>query len=89
MKLDINNKFRKLNVWTLQITFLHKEKTFTRESRKDLETNKSENYNYVITPMSKRGQVNRQVNNIHLKKLGKKKETEPKASRWKERSDQK
>lgn len=39
--------------------------------------------------MSKRGQVNRQVNNIHLKKLGKKKETEPKASRWKERSDQK
>lgn len=39
--------------------------------------------------MSKRGQVNRQVNNIHLKKLEKKKETEPKASRWKERSDQK
>lgn len=49
MKLDINNKFRKLNVWTLKITFLHKEKTFTRESRKDLEINKSENYNYVIT----------------------------------------
>lgn len=49
MKLDINNKFRKLNVWTLKITFLHKEKTLTRESRKDLEINKSENYNYVIT----------------------------------------
>lgn len=49
MKLDIeNNKFRKLNVWTLKITFLHR-KNFNRESRKDLEINKSENYNYVIT----------------------------------------
>ena len=47
MKFDINNKFRKLNAWTLKIKFLHKEKTFTRESRKYLEINRNENY--IIT----------------------------------------